>query len=98
MATPAWYVEIAHVTSLQKQQEVIRLFQDIAGLTAMGVSSGRDYTVVFGCVDGLMKSAAEVLLAKIDPAVVFTHDSGPRLRRQMTPGYPPGPWTESLPN
>jgi len=77
----SWYVEIVHVTSLEKQQEVLRLFQDVAGLTAMGVSSGHDHSVVFGCVDSLMRSAAEVLLSELDRDAVCTHVSGPRLRR-----------------
>ena len=85
MATPSWYVEIVHVTSRQKQSEVIRLFQDVAGLTAMAVSSGDGHSVVFGCVDSLMRSAAEVLLAEIDPDAVCTHISGPRVQSQMAP-------------
>lgn len=79
MATASWYVEIVHDTSLQKQQEVLRLFQSVAGLTAMGVSSGHDHSVVFGCSDRLMRGAAEVLLAEMDPDAVCTHVSGPRL-------------------
>ena len=85
MATPSWYVEIVHVTSLQRQQEVVRLFQDVAGLTAMAVSSGDHHAVVFGCVDSLMKNAAEVLIAEIDPDAICTHVSGPRLESGMTP-------------
>jgi hypothetical protein len=85
MATPS-YVEIVHVTSRQKQQEVLRLFRDVAGLTAMGVSTGQRHSVVFGCLNSLMKSAAEVLLAELDPDAVCTHVSGPRVRSQVTPG------------
>jgi len=84
MATPSWYVEIVHVTSLEKQQEVLRLFQSVAGLTAMGVSSGHDHSVVFGCADKLMRSSAEVFLAELDPDAVCAHISGPRLRGDPT--------------
>jgi hypothetical protein len=84
MASSSWYVEIVHVTSLQKQQEVLRLFQSVAGLTAMGVSSGHDHSVVFGCSNSLMRGAAEVFLAEMDPDAVCTHVSGPRLRGHPT--------------
>jgi len=83
MATPFRYVEIVHVTSLQEQQEVIKVFRDIAGLTAWGISSAHGPSVVFGCANSLMKSAAEVLLAEIDPASVCTQISWPQLHDPM---------------
>jgi len=95
MATPSWYVEIVHVTSLQKQQDVLRLFEDVAGLTAMAVSSGDGHFVVLGTIDTLLKSAAEVLISEVDPAAVLTYNSDARTLSRMIPGYPSGPWAES---
>jgi hypothetical protein len=51
-------MDVVHVTSREKQQEVIKLFTGVAGLTAMGTSTNDDYRVVIGSVDNLMRSAA----------------------------------------
>ena len=96
MPTPPWFVEVVLVTNRHKQQEVLGLFHGVTGLTAMGVTSGHDQFVVFGAVDNLMKSAAEELISDIDHDAVLTHNSDARPRSRMTPGYPSGPWAESL--
>ena len=86
MAVTSWFVEVIRVTSLKKQQHILELFHSVAGLTVMGASVDHDHFVVLGSVDNLMKSAAEVLIADIDPDSVCTYMSGPRARlSQMTP-------------
>ncbi|HWM14972.1 MAG TPA: hypothetical protein VNP97_00130 [Microbacterium sp.] len=97
MGTPAqpWFLEVVHVTSRAKQQEVLTLLGGVAGLTTMGVSSGRDQFVVVGAVDNLMKSAARVLISDIDPDAVLTYNSDAAPLGRITPGYPSGAWAES---
>jgi len=73
------FVEVVHLTSPQKQQEVLKRFHGVDGLTALGTSTGDDHLVVFGCFDDLMKSAAEVILADIDQDAVCTYVSEPPL-------------------
>lgn len=97
MATPSWFVEVVHVTSRNKQQEVLRLFEGFSGLTASGITSGHNHFVVFGCVDTLMKRAAEVLVSDIDhDAVYTTYVSDPPSRSHLTPGPTPASWEPSL--
>jgi hypothetical protein len=92
MATSSWFVEVVHVTSRHKQQEVLTLFGGVSGLTAWGVSTGHDHFVGFGGVDDLVKNAAEVLLSAIDHDAICTYVSGPHARGHMTPS----PWAASL--
>jgi hypothetical protein len=84
MAPTSVFVEVVHVTSRQRQQEVLRLFRRVAKLTAIEVSSDKHYFVIFWCADEFTKNAAEVILGDIEHDVVRTSFSGPPLR-QMTP-------------
>jgi hypothetical protein len=72
MATPDWCVVIFQVTSREKQQEVLRLLQQVPGLTALGTSEGDDNFVVFDCEDQAMKRSAEVLIEGIDSGCIQT--------------------------
>ena len=76
--TRAWLVEVVKVTSRDKQHEILELLTGVVGLTVLGTSSGHDHFVVFGCDGNLMKGAAEVLIAEIDPDAVRTYVSDPR--------------------
>ena len=86
MAPTSMFVEVVHVSSPHKQQEVLKRFHGVAGLTALGTSSGDDHLVVFGCFDHLLKSAAEVILADIDHDAVCTHVSEPLSLTAPSPG------------
>ena len=77
MATTSLLVEVVLVSSPEKQQEALRRFHGVAGLTALGTSSDDDHFVVVECVDQLMKSAAEIILGDIDHHAVCTYVSGP---------------------
>jgi len=91
MTTPPWFVEVVHLTNRDKQQEVLELFEDVTGLTASGISSGGQHFVVLGCVDRLMKSAAEVLIADIDRGAVYdSYISGSRPRSHTMPARASG--------
>jgi hypothetical protein len=78
MATTHWFFEMIRVTSLQKQQEVLERFRRVAGLTAYRAwsVSGTLHIVSFWSGDQLAKSAAEVLIAEIDPDAVWLYNSG----------------------
>jgi len=83
MAPTSVFVEVVHVTSQEKQQEVLRLFRRVAELSAIEVSAGQHYFVIFWCADELMKNAAEVILGDIDHDAVCTHVSSPRPRSRV---------------
>lgn len=73
MEPSPWYVEIVRVSSHEKQQELLRLLHDVAGVTALGSSSGSDQFVIFECPDLQLKTAVEMLFAEVDPSSVRTH-------------------------
>ena len=72
MATTSWYLEIVHVSSLQKQQDLLTLLREVAGVTALGSTSGSDRFVIFECPDIRLKIAVEKLFTDVDPASVLT--------------------------
>ena len=72
MATSPWYVEIVLVSSFEKQQDLLSLLHDVAGVTALGSSSGSDHFVIFECPDRRLKIAVEKLFVDVDPASVLT--------------------------
>ena len=72
MSIPPWYVETVLASSLEKQQDLLKLLHDVAGVTALGSSSGSDHFVIFECPDRRLKIAVEKLLAEVDPASVLT--------------------------
>ena len=72
MSIPPWYVEIVLASSLEKQQDLLKLLHDVSGVTALGSSSGSDHFVIFECPDKRLKIAVEKLLAEVDPASVLT--------------------------
>jgi hypothetical protein len=80
MTASPWYVEIVRVSSYEKQQDLLRLLHDIAGVTALGSSSGSDQFVIFECPDLRLKIAVEKLVAEVDPASVLTHTARQPLR------------------
>ena len=73
MAPSPWYVEIVRVSSHELQQDLLRLLHDVAGVTALGSTSGFDYYVIFECPDLRLKMAVEKLFVEVDPASVLTH-------------------------
>jgi hypothetical protein len=73
MEPSPWYVEIVRVSSNEKQQELLRLLHDVAGVTALGSTSGSDQFVIFECPDLRLKAAVEKLLVEVDPSSVLTH-------------------------
>jgi len=85
MARTSWFLEIVQVASLQQQQQVLQLFQTVPGLTVFGASGGSHHIVGFMCDDQSTKSAADVLLAEIDPNGVCIYDSGPLDVEPTTP-------------
>ena len=78
MATTHWFFEMIRVTSLQKQQEVLERFRGVTELTAYRASSasGTLHIVSFWSDNQLVKSAAEVVIAEIDPDAVWIYNSG----------------------
>ena len=87
MFTPSrtWLVEVVQVTSRDKQQEILELLKECAGLTVLGTSSGHDHFVVFGCDGTLMGGAAEALIAEIDLDAVRTYVSNQRPSSETSP-------------
>lgn len=81
MAPSPWYVEIVQVSSYEKQQDLLTLLHDVAGVTALGSSSGPDHYVIFECPDPRLKIAVEKLFVEVDPASVLTHTA----RRPLQP-------------
>ena len=73
MAASPWYVEIVRVSSQDNQQDLLRLLHEVAGVTALGSSSGSEHFVVFECPDLRLKRAIEKLFVDVDPAAVLTH-------------------------
>ena len=73
MATSPWYLEIIRVSSLEKQQELLRLLHHVTGVTALGTSVGIDHFVILECPDLRLKSAIEKLFVDVDPNAVLTH-------------------------
>jgi hypothetical protein len=71
MTTP-WYLQIVSVSSRQKQQDLLRLLHEVAGVTALGSTTGADYFVIFECPDLRLKIAVEKLFTDVDPASVLT--------------------------
>ena len=67
MAIP-WYLEIVHVSSAQKQQDLLTLLHDVVNITALGSSNGTDHYVVFECPDRRLAVAIEKLFAEVDPS------------------------------
>jgi hypothetical protein len=72
MTTTPWYMEIVQVSSREKQQDLLRLLHEVAGVTALGSSSGSDDFVIFECPDQRLKIAIEKLFAASDPDSVVT--------------------------
>ena len=70
--TTPWYLEIVHVSSREKQQDLLTLLHDVARVTALGSSSGPDHFVVFECPDRRLKASIEKLVGEVDPASVLT--------------------------
>jgi len=73
MPASPWYVEIVRVSSRENQQDLLRLLHDVAGVTALGSSSGSEDFVIFECPDPQLKNAVEKLFVEVDPASVLTH-------------------------
>jgi len=72
MTTPPWYLEIVHVSSHEKQDDLLALLHEVDGVTALGSSSGPDHYVVFECSDRRLRTAIENLFGEVDPAAVLT--------------------------
>ena len=70
--TTPWYLEIVHVSSREKQQDLLTLLHEVASVTALGSSSGPDHYVVFECPDRRLKTSIEKLFGEVDPASVLT--------------------------
>ncbi|MGH3473700.1 MAG: hypothetical protein ACRDOT_02170 [Aeromicrobium sp.] len=66
-------MEIVRVSSVEKQQELLKLLHDVAGVSALGSVSGSEHFVIFECPDLRLKTAVEKLLVEVDPASVLTH-------------------------
>lgn len=73
MAATPWYVEIVRVSSLEKQQDLLSLLHEVAGVTALGSSNVSEHFVIFECPDLRLKIAIEKLFVDVDPASVLTH-------------------------
>jgi hypothetical protein len=56
-------LEVVHVASHEKQQDLLTLLHDIAEITALGSSKGSDHYVAFECPDRRLKVAIEKLFA-----------------------------------
>ena len=80
MATTPWYLEIVHVSSHEKQQDLLTLLHDVPSVTALGSSSGPDHYVVFECPDRRLKTSIEELFVEVDPASVLTETHHPMLQ------------------
>ena len=76
-----WFLEIVHVSSHEKQQDLLTLLHDVANVTALGSTSGPDHFVVFECPDRRLKVAIEKLFTEVDPESESTFVS----RRSMSP-------------
>ena len=72
MALTPWYIEIVRVSSREKQQDLLRLLHEVAGVTALGSSADSDHFVIFECPDQRLKIAVEKLFVAMDPASVLT--------------------------
>lgn len=73
MATsPPWYLEVIRVSSLEKQQDLLRLLHEVAGVTALGSSTDSELFVIFDCPDLRLKLAIEKLFAAVDSESVLT--------------------------
>ena len=73
MAASPWYVEIVRVSSLERQQDLLRLLHEVVGVTALGSSSDSEHFVIFECPDLRLKIAVEKLFVEVDPTSVLTH-------------------------
>ena len=73
MARSPCYVEIARVSSVEKQQDLLRLLHEVTGVLALGSSSGSDHFVVFDRPDLRLKIAVDEFVVDVDPASVLTH-------------------------
>ena len=60
-------LEVVHVASHEKQQDLLTLLHDITEVTALGKTTGSDHYVVFECPDRRLKVAIEKLFAVGDP-------------------------------
>lgn len=72
MPPTPWYLEIVLVSSQQKQQDLLTLLHEVAGVTALGSTSGSDHFVIFECPDIRLKIAVEKLFTDVDPTSVLT--------------------------
>ena len=72
MVTSPWYVEIVRVSSIEKQQDLLRLLHEVVGVTALGTSTESEHSVIFDCPDVRLKIAVEELFAEVDPNAVLT--------------------------
>jgi hypothetical protein len=61
-------LEVIHVASHQKQQDLLTLLHDIAEVTAVGSTAGTDHYVAFECPDRRLMAAIRKLFAEVDPA------------------------------
>ena len=75
MAISPWYLEIVHVSSHQKQQDLLILLREVAGVTALGSTDGPDHFVIFECPDIRLKIAIEKLFIDVDPNSALTHST-----------------------
>ena len=82
MATSPWYVEVIRVSSLEKQQDLLRLLHEVVSVTALGSTSDSEHFVIFECTDLRLKIAIEKMFGEVDPASLPTYTSR---RRPMQP-------------
>ena len=73
-------LEVVHVASHEKQQDLLTLLHDIAEITALGSSKGSDHYVAFECPDRRLKVAIEKMFA-VDDTVSEPNVAPPQLLR-----------------
>jgi hypothetical protein len=59
-------LEVIHVASHQKQQDLLTLLHEIAEVTAVGTTTGSDHYVAYECPDRRLLVAIRKLFADVD--------------------------------
>jgi hypothetical protein len=73
-------LEVVHVASHEKQQDLLTLLHDVVEVTALGTTTTPNHYVVFECPDRRLKVAIEKLFA-VDDKVSEPRFASPQLLR-----------------
>lgn len=74
--TVPWYLEIVHMSSREKQQDLLTLLRDVVSVTALGSSRDDEHFVIYDCPDRRLKVVIDALFSDVDPSATrSTHQA-----------------------